>query len=39
MCAPSLDPMTPRAEVIDAWGMTVTPLVVTFTLRPRAPSA
>ena len=25
MCAPSLDPMTPRAEVIDAWGMTVTP--------------
>jgi hypothetical protein len=29
------DPMTVKAEVVDAWAMTVTPLDGTFTLRPR----
>jgi hypothetical protein len=29
------DPMTLKAEVIDTWAMTVTPLDGTFTLRPR----
>src|SRR5207245_10248143 len=28
------DPMTFRIDVIDTWGMTVTPLDGTFTLRP-----
>jgi hypothetical protein len=29
------DPMTLEAEVIDTWGMTITPLDGRFTLRPR----
>jgi hypothetical protein len=29
------DPMTLRAEVIDTWGMTITPIDGTFTLRPK----
>jgi hypothetical protein len=29
------DPITLEAEVIDTWGMTITPLDGGFTLRPR----